>query len=204
MIKVKKKSASERTFNWRPNFRSYEDLPDMRAVRTQIFVPAVAICIAAVFAIYILFQEYRAMSIGESIVKLEEEISSYEARHDEKVKLNAEFMGIVRTMDEVIEFTSDNLVGSDFLLALSSRLVEGMYLTRVEYLENKATIEGSVQVPAEEASRLVNDYLKSIEEADSLQGLLTEYKLTSLERDGSGNNISFRIEVTRKEEEEKK
>ncbi len=199
MIKLSKKSASASSYNWRPNFRDYEALPDMRAVRTQFFVPAVAIAIASVLTIYILFQEYRAMNISEDIIKLENEIATYQERHDEKVALNAEFMKIGRTLNGIVEFKADKLVASDLLLSLSTHLLEGMHLDQVEYFEGRANIQGSVLVPAEEASRLVNDYLKALESADALQGLLDEYKLTSLERSVAGDSIVFRIEVTKKE-----
>lgn len=203
MIKVKKKTVASNAYNWRPNFRNYDDLPDLRAVRTQFFFPAISLCIAAVFTVFILFQEFRAMEIRGDIEALEQEIASYEERHSEKVKLNAEFMKISRTIDEVLEFEDNRLVGSDFLLTLSSSLVEGMYLKRVEYLANQAIVEGSVQIAAAEASQIVNDYLQEIEEKDALQGMLTEYKLTSLAR-GGGDRISFRIEITKKEKKGKK
>ncbi len=199
MIKLPKKSSSARSYSWRPNFRDYESLPDLRAVRTQFFLPAFAIAVAGIFSVYILFQEYRAMNIGKDVQELEAEIATYETRHDEKVKLNAEFMNSNRTLSEVVEFKSDRLIASDFMLSLSSRLPDGMYLDRVEYSEGLANIQGSVLVSAEEASRLVDDYLKSIEEADVLQGLLDEYKLTSLERGARGDGFAFRIEVTKKE-----
>ncbi|MDQ8183397.1 hypothetical protein [Pelagicoccus sp. SDUM812005] len=200
MIKLSKKASSARSYDWRPNFRDYDSLPDMRAVRTQFFVPALAIAIASVLTVYILFQEYRASNIEEEIQSLQAEISTYQGRHDEKVKLNAEFMKISRTLAEVVEFKDGKLVASDALLSLSSNLLDGMHLDRVEYYEGRANIQGSVLVAAEEASRLVNDYLKAIEKADSFQGLLNEYKLTSLERSTAGNGIAFRIEVIAKEE----
>ncbi len=203
MIKLSKKSAATRSYNWRPNFRDYENLPDMRAVRTQFFVPVVAIAIASIFSVYILFQEYRAMNIGKDIVTLEAEIATYQDRHDEKVKLNSEFMAVSRQLSEIVEFKTGKLVASDLLLCLSSNLLEGMHLDRVEFSEGRAGIQGSVLVPAEEASRLVNDYLKAIEEADALQGLLDEYKLTSLKRDGASDSIVFSIEVTKQEEKKK-
>lgn len=203
MIKLNKKASKARRYNWRPNFRNYESLPDIRAVRTQLFLPTVSALMAIVFVIFVLAREYKAMGIVEGIEGLRAEIATYEADHNEKVKLNAEFMRIARTLDEVIEFKKDRLSSSDFLLALSSRLTEGMYLNRVEYLEGRATVEGSVQVPAEEASRIVDAYLKSIKNGDVLQGLLTEYKLTSLKRDDSSNTIKFKIEITEAQEAEK-
>jgi len=204
MIKVKKNAAASRKYNWRPNFRNYDELPDLRTVRTQFFLPAVSLCVAAVFTIFILFQEYRAMEIRGDIVSLEEEIASYEVRHDEKVKLNAEFMAISRTIDEVLEFKKGRLIGSYYLLTLSGRMLEGMFLRRVDYSSEHAIIEGSVQVAAAEASQIVNEYLRKIEEADALQGRLTEYKLTSLERGANDDRINFRIEVRKKQEGSKK
>lgn len=199
MIKLSKKSSASHSYDWRPNFRNYDELPDIRAVRTQFFVPILAIAIASTLVVYILFQEYKAKNISENIQMLEEDIGTYEARHDEKVKLNSEFMGIAKTMEEVVEFESGELVASDFILAVSSLLLDGMYLDRIDFMGDRAVVEGSVLVPAEQASRLVNSYMKSIEEADALQGLLSEYKLTTLERGVVGNAITFRIEVTEKQ-----
>lgn len=204
MIKRKKKPASSKTYNWRPNFRDFEALPDIRTVRAQLFVPAACITIAIVFVAVIAFREYRAMSIKGNIATLREEVESYDQTHNEKVQLNAEFMGIMRNLKEVVAFKEDVLVGSDFLLAVSSRLQSGMFLERVDYGEAKAVVEGNVQVPAEEASRIVDAYLKSLEGGDVLQGLFTQYKLTSLERDARTGMIRFRIEVTGKDEGGKK
>lgn len=204
MISLKKRGAASSSFDWRPNFRDYDALPDIRAVRTKIFVPAIFLTIAAVFAIFILFREYQALGVGESIAELQAEVDSYGDRHDEKVKLNGEFMAIGRDLEEVIAFKEERLVASDFLLAITSRLTDGMFLTRVEYGEDRAFIEGSVKVPAEEASRIVDSYLKSLEEGNVVQGLLTEYKLTSLERDPSSSIVKFRIEVSAPQENKKK
>lgn len=200
MSLTKKKASARSAYSWRPNFRDVEALPDLRVVRTKFFLPAIAISLTVAFSSYLIFQEYRAVGIAENIRKVEAEIATYEETHSEKVELNSEFMQITNTLDEIVRFKAGKLVGSDFLLALSSRLQGGMYLTRVEYIDGKASIDGSVQVPAEKASRLVNQYLRSLEEGDVLQGFLTEYKLTTLERDGGGNNFSFRIEVTKGED----
>lgn len=197
MMKLSKKSKPSRNYDWRPNFRDYDSLPDIRVVRTKFFVPALAIAIASALTVYIFFQEYRAMGISKDIQKLEEEIAMRQGEHDEKVELNAEFMKLSRKLSEVVEFKEGKLTASDLLLNLSSRLFDGMHLDRVEYAEGRADIQGRALVPAEEASRLVNDYLKSIEDSDVLQGLLDEYKLTSLDRDGKGNGFVFSIEVTK-------
>jgi hypothetical protein len=147
-----------------------------------------------------MLQEYRAMKIEEDILTIEAEIETYREQHDDKVSLNAEFMKVSRKLDEVLDFKEDKLIVSDALLSLSSSLLEGMHLDRVEYSDGTANIQGSVLVPAEEASGIVNDYLKAIDEADAFQGLVTEYKLTSLDRSSAGGVIAFRIEVTAKEE----
>lgn len=204
MISLKKKAAVKSGYNWRPNFRDYEALPDVQAVRTKVFLPVIFITVAAVFCMFILFREYGAMNTEKSIAELEKEIESYSVEHDEIVDLNSNFMKIVRKADEIEEFVSGKLVASEFLISISSRLPENMYLTRLEYGEDKATVEGSLAVPAEEASRIVDSFLKELEEADVVQGLLSEYKLTSMEREKSGEKIRFRIEVLPKEEKKGK
>lgn len=200
MLKVGRKNSPQNSYQWRPDFRDVESLPELRAVRTKFFIPALAITAVVIFSSYLLYQEYRASKISEDIAKVSSEISTYEVRHDEKVKLNGEFMKISQVLNEVVEFKEGRLIGSDFLLAVSSRLLEGLYLTRVEYVAGKAVISGNAQVPAEEASLLVNEYLQSLEKGDALQGMLVSYKLTSLEREKVGKNVSFRIEVTKGEE----
>ncbi|MDQ8201659.1 PilN domain-containing protein [Pelagicoccus sp. SDUM812003] len=204
MISLKKKTADKASYRWRPNFRDYEALPDVQTVRTKVFLPVIFITIAAVFCVFILFREYGAMNTEKSIANLESEIASYQAEHDVIVSLNSDFMKIVRDLDEIDEFMSGKLVGSAFLISITSLLPEDMYLTRIEYGESKVSIEGSLNVPAEEASRIVDAFMKALEEADVAQGLLTEYKLTSMERDKSGEKIRFRIEVLPQEEKKGK
>lgn len=195
MIALRKKQVSGRSYEWRPNFRDYDSLPDIRAVRAKFFLPTLFIALAVGFLSYTLFREYSAMQLREDIAELTATIAESEAKHNEKVAMNSEFMAVMRQIDEVNGFVSGQLVGSDFLLAVSSRVLPGMFLTRVEYSPEMAMVEGSLEVQAEEASRIVDRFMKSLQEADVLQGLLTEYKLTMLERDQSGKGFKFRIQV---------
>lgn len=196
MIKLRKSQAANRAFHWRPNFRDYNALPPVRAVRTNIFIPVVFIAIALVFAGFILFREYQAMTIRAEIDVLKAEIEEDSKRHDEIVGLNAEFMKITKNLDEITKFVDGQLVGSEFLIDLTSRIKPGMYLTRIEYAQGRAMIEGRVGVAAEQASRIVDEFLKSIQEAEVLQGIVTDYKLTLLERANTVDTFNFRIEVT--------
>ena len=196
MINLKKKTAVGQAQHWRPNFRDYDALPDIRAVRTQFFLPAILIAAAVLVLSYVLFREYIALQLRSDIAALTAEIEENNANHDEKVEMNSEFMAIVRNIDEVSAFVDRQLIASDFLLAVSSRIQSGMHLTRIEYGADLAVIEGNLEVPAEQASRIVDDFVKVLQEGDVVQGLLTEYKLTSLERDAASNNIRFRIEIS--------
>lgn len=204
MISLKKKSAASSSYRWRPNFRDYEALPDVQTVRTKVFLPVIFITIAAIFCMFILFREYGAMNTEKSIAKLENEIAGYSVEHDEIVALNSEFMALERKLDEINDFMSGKIVGSEFLISVSSRLPENMYLTRIEYSESGAIIEGSLTVPAEEASRIVDTFMTALEEADVSQGLFSEYKLTSMDRDKGGETVRFRIEVLPKEDKKGK
>ncbi len=195
MISFKKRQQSSGSYDWRPNFRDYESLPDIRAVRTQFFLPTALVALALAFVGYLASREYRAVYLKSEISTIEAEISQHDVNHAEKVSQNAEFMSFERSLDEISAFLDDQLVGSDFLLAVSSRIMSGMYLTRVEYAPELVTIEGNLEVPAEEASRIVDGFLKALQEGDVVQGKLTEYKLTSLERDATSRLIRFRIQV---------
>ncbi|WP_221774700.1 hypothetical protein [Pelagicoccus albus] len=199
-----KKKEIGLSYNWRPDFRDLEDLPELRAVRTQFFLPTLFLVIAGVTIVFSVLREVHVKNIQQNIESLKVEIASYQEKHDAKVELNSGFMNTTRTLDEIVQFRSGRLLGSDFLLAVSSRLLEGMYLSRIEYIEGRASIEGNLKVSAEEASRLVDKFMVSLEEADVLQGLLDDYKLTSLERSAGGAHFNFRIEVTNSEAEEKK
>lgn len=185
-----------RTYHWRPSFRDFEALPDIRAVRTKFFVPTLFISLAIIAASLTVFREHKAMVRQKAIDELQTEVDSYKEEHDAIVALNGEFMKRVRGIDEIIAFTEGQLVASDFFLGISSNAQKGMYLSRVEYTEEKATIAGFLSVAAEEASQVVDDYMKALSEADVLQGKMTEYKLTSLIRLEKTDTIQFRIEVT--------
>jgi len=202
VIARKKGASSVQRFCWRPDFSDRELLPELSTVRARFLLPGIAATVAVVLVGLLLIQEYRASTLSENIVSLREEIASYDEQHSELVEMNAEFIGLSRSIDEVVDFKSDKLVGSDFLLSVSSKLLDGMYLNRVDYLNGRAEVEGSVEVPAEEASILVNEYLESLENADVLQGVLSEYKLTSLERDGKEQRVKFLVQVSDAEKEE--
>ncbi len=204
MINLKRKAAAGPSYNWRPNFRDFESLPDISVVRVKFFLPTFLGVAVLIAVSYILFNEYEAAGINDSIDSLQTELDSQAPEHDKLVKLNSEFMTLDKGLKEILDFKSGTLLSSDLLLSISTRVKEKMHLTRLEYSAERVLIEGDVKVAAEEASVIVDAFLLELEKGAILEGVLDQYSLTSLQRDERKDTIHFRIEITAAEKEKGK
>lgn len=206
MIALKKKQApAVASYNWRPSFRDFDALPDVRAVRARFFLPTLFISVSTLFVSFILFREYQAISLNEGIANLAAEIESTNALHEETVDLNGKFRKSVNVFEEIDSFYSEQISGSELLLRLSSNAPQGLFLTQVQYAnEGGATIEGRITVQAEEASAVVNKYIDALQAADATQGQYKTYSLASMTRDATSSAIDFRIALSNEEATGKK
>lgn len=188
---------------WRPDFRDTEDLPDIKIIRTGFFVGAFFTTVALALVLFVSFRELQKKSTQENLDALQVEISGYEVEHARVVALNKKFMESMKRIEEVDATRSNQVVFSDLMLSAGQALREGMALSLISYKDDSITLEGLINVPAEEASIVVDAFMNELKTNNVDQGFFPVYNLNSLERkDGGG--ISFSITMSEELKDQKK
>ena len=59
---------------WHPNFRNYEKLPDVKAVRTAFFVNGASILVAVSLLVYFGFREWQIRTINSQVAQVQAQI----------------------------------------------------------------------------------------------------------------------------------
>ena len=88
---LKKKSdadAAPAVPAWHPNFRNYQTLPDIKAVRTAFFINGVAILVMLSLAGYLGLQEWQLRGVNAQLAEVQAQVD-----RDKRVSDQADFVG---------------------------------------------------------------------------------------------------------------
>ncbi len=91
---------------WHPDFRISEDLPDIKAVRTDFLINIGAATLALVLLVWLAYREATIGGLTDQVDSLEEVRQSLEAENRRVVGLNARFMKKKRIADDIGKFYS--------------------------------------------------------------------------------------------------
>lgn len=196
-MKRTKKEAVTSQSNWHPNFRIAESLPDLKVVRTDFFINAVSLSLAAVALFVLAIREYKTFNLKSEIATWEEKIESSRAQNLSFLKLNADFRNEMVKFEEVRDFVATDLKVTDFLEALGPTIPEGLDLDSMAFGDERVVIRGTIIGNSETASIALSDYLDVLRQNPGIGPRFTDISLTSLVRDARSTALSFEIVLTR-------
>ncbi|MCH8474178.1 MAG: hypothetical protein LAT55_03010 [Opitutales bacterium] len=127
-MKSKKKQPNFRP--WHQDFRMPDELPDIKAVKTNFLVNTVAGFILAVLIIFFLIKHLEVNRLENELAYLEERIERAEPRSNNYSKLNREYQEERSRLDEV-----DNFLSRPFFI---TRLVKEFVESAPERLETRS------------------------------------------------------------------
>jgi hypothetical protein len=199
MTSLFKKSGGKaepiRVLAWHPNFRNTEQLPDTKTVRTKFFVNAIAVAVAASFALFVIIRETNLAALRSELFSVEAEI---EKNRKPSEKAVADFKIYE---DEEKRFTSaSNLVVSrfsfsDFLTHLAKIMPTGVKLSRVDFrgTGEVVNLSGSVVGLDASASDIASSYIKILQADPAITEHFSGITLTNLGRNVTEGNMNFDI-----------
>jgi len=91
---------------WHPDFRIGEDLPDIKAVRTDFLVNIGAVTLAVLMIFWQVYREATIHGLANELERLEETKQKLEGENRQIVALNARFMKRKRIVDDLERFYS--------------------------------------------------------------------------------------------------
>ena len=193
-----KKDAVLAQSNWHPNFRIADSLPDLKVVRTDFFINAISLSLAAVALFFLAIREYKTFNLKSEIATWEEKIETSRGENLAYLKLNAEFKKEMVKFEEVRDFVDTDLPVTSFLEALGPTIPEGLDLDSMAFGGERVVIRGTIIGNSETASIALSDYLDVLRENSAIGPHFRDISLTSLVRDARSEALSFEIVLQRK------
>lgn len=125
---------------WRPDFRSVENLPDTKAVRTGFLYNFIAITVTVGLLVYLGLQEYNIHSAGQEVIRLQSQLESGTAQNRQLLELNRQWLGHANVVKEAVQFHRSPLNHADFLRELTEALPEGIVFSSISLKIGRAHV----------------------------------------------------------------
>lgn len=196
-MKRTRKDAAVAQSNWHPNFRIVDSLPDLKVVRTDFFVNAISLSLAAVAVFFLAIREYKVVNLKDEIANWEEKIDAGRAQNLAFIKLSADFKKEAAKFEEVHEFRATDLVVTGFLQDLGPTIPLGLDLDSMAFGDERVVIRGTILGNSETASIALSDYLDVLREHAGIGSKFSDISLTTLVRDARSEVLSFEIVLQR-------
>ena len=89
---------------WRPDFKIQSTLPDIKVVRTDFIINAIAVALALIAAFTVLQREYRAFSLNRAIASMQQSIGETEANNNQNLQASERFRESAQSVVELQDF----------------------------------------------------------------------------------------------------
>ena len=136
LLKKKKKpeasTAAPLVPSWHPNFRNFQQLPDIKVVRTAFFVNGIAAFIALGLLVFLGNREYELHSLRSQIAAFDSQISRDKADSEKAIALYKKFQEQEKRITDVEAFTKSKPLVSEILLRLGETRPKNIALESVE------------------------------------------------------------------------
>lgn len=194
---------------WRPDFRNTDELPDIKVIRTDFLLNLAAVSIAIGLLGLVVFREYRAAGLRETLADLTTNIENNRTADRENVRMSREFGQIERRMNEVVRFHNVPVRPAPLLVDLAAMQPDEIILETINFSGGFAgsgknrpvrytmvlsgTVEHSDENPA---SQVITDFRTALEELPSLQPYFLESEQPGFNRNASLGIFNFTLRVT--------
>jgi len=147
---------------WHPNFRNYERLPDVKAVRTAFFINGVSITLVVALAAYFGLREWQLYSLGSQVAQVQAQINRDKPTSDLALALYKKFQTEEARLGEVDTFVNSKPIVSTLLVRLAQTLPVNVALDSVELRDTGMTLRLSVKGDSAAASGYATAYLEQL------------------------------------------
>lgn len=179
---------------WHPNFRNFEQLPDIKVVRTTFFINGVAVLLAFMLLIYVVYREVELATLKSDTAAAKNYVDANKDASEQAVALYRKFQAEDKKVKELQQFLAASpITVSDFLLELGGSLPEAVKLSNVDYRASGVTIRGGIQASSEEGAGIAVKYVETLKNNSYFAKLFSSIKLVSILRDPGTGQIRFEI-----------
>ncbi len=208
LLKKKKKpdaAASEapQVPAWHPNFRNYQQLPDIKVVRTAFFVNGAAVFVALGLAVFLGQREYELHSLRSQIAAYQTQIDRDQPGSEKAKDLFKKFQEQEKRINEVDAFTKSKPLISEILLRLGETRTKNISLDAIEVRAPEGTpavppsiiLQGTVRGTSELASGEASAYQDLLKSDPVLGPRFDEVTVTNSVRDAGTGRLKIEITI---------
>ncbi|HWZ94541.1 MAG TPA: hypothetical protein VNW30_05040 [Opitutaceae bacterium] len=200
-IRNSEKVAVSLVPSWHPNFRNFEQLPDVKAVRTSFFVNCAAIVITSVLLLYFGLQEYKLHDIHVQISDWQRQIDDNRKPSEQAVELYQKFQNEEKKAAEVAAFVKTDFVRSDFIIELGQSLPKNITLDSIDVHQGGVSLHGIVRGTSDEASGQAQTYINQLRADPQLIAKFEAITMPGLNRGSKDGQLEFEIFLKSKDGE---
>ncbi|MDG1242483.1 MAG: hypothetical protein P8R37_06425 [Opitutae bacterium] len=124
---------------WRPDFKIQSTLPDIKVVRTDFIINAIAVALMLIAGFTLLQGEYRAYSLHRSIASMQQSIGETKTNNNQNLKESERFRESAQSVVELQRFFRAPLVAHELMAELARLKPAGLIFSRVMF--SSATIK---------------------------------------------------------------
>jgi hypothetical protein len=180
---------------WHPNFRNYERLPDIKAVRTSFFVNGSALVVTLALFGYLAKQEFDLRILNSQIATWEEQIARDQPASVKAVALFTSFQAEEKRLVEIDAFLQARPVVMDLLLRIGQTLPKNIALDVFDLRETTLILRGTVRGAPDMASGYASAYVDQMRADIELARKIDTVELKNLNRIPTTGRLAFEVEL---------
>ncbi len=187
---------------WHPEFRIADDLPDVKAVRTDFLVNIGAVTVALVLLFWLGYREAAISSLDSDWKAVSETRERLEDENRAAVALNARFMKSKAVADDVARFYDAPVDVPDFFADVGEVRPEDIAFEEIAFREEDTVVD---KKPTRQYRLVFRGQTRSLEAIDGfkddlaalpyLRGIIAEINEGANPRNPALNTFGFSIEV---------
>lgn len=181
---------------WHPNFRNYEQLPDLKAVRTTFFINGVAVLVALGALLYFVYQEFQVSTLRAQIAEWESQVERDRVASGQAVAAFRKFQAAEKQVKEATDLMVKRHDLSTFLLHLGETLPDEIAVTALDLRSTRIALTATVRGAPELASGLASQYVSQLAGDPVIGPLFSSVTMSGLARDAESGRITIEITLT--------
>jgi hypothetical protein len=178
---------------WRIDCRISAALPSGDLIRRRFIGNAVAGTLAAACLLFTLWQLYTGGLLSTEISYWRQQMAENDRAFKTLAGETARLDSLNTRLDAAYELVRTPYTTSELLLALGRTRLERMSLERIDGFREGVVLRGILREPSTRASHTLRTYVDSLRKDPELGPLFATVALVSLERNDTGDEMTFEI-----------
>lgn len=188
--------------DWRLDFTLVDELPEDSVIGRNFIGHAIAGLFAAAALLALAWTSYDLWAASQGIKDWDARIGGASGDLKEVERLQRDYVLATDQLDEIHEMMNNPIALTVLLAEIGRTLPKIVSLDMIESYDGEIVFRGTLEASSEQASRLIGNYVKSLEDNPVIGPYFDDIKLSGLERFDDEEGLSFEFTMAPKTEDE--